>query len=224
MKIILSTLFCLTTLVLTAQNSNENLIGKFKEDVKLPYSTPSELPTVGYAADEQYDYIESDEEMKALEAIGLIYPDVTESLQKLMGEESLLSDPSIKLNAFGKFKIEEKIFLLVIATGFDRIQGNLTQSLELVVLNKDYTFLDETSIMNNSSNYDYDENGNTIYYLKKLSSNLELKNKVLTITGTKTFTTERFVDEMETLDESTFVDQFTFNHSEGHFDYQQMNE
>lgn len=217
MKISLILIFTLSVLSLGAQG--EDLFPEIKNLMTLPFQTPDELPIVGYMADEAMEYAESEKEREELLKIAHTYPDVTERFQQLVGDDSELTNPDFKLNAFGKFILNDLQYFLLIETSLDENLGFPTQSLVIIAFSKNTYYYDELYVKSDYVYQEFDNDGNTIFHSTLTNSKLEEKEGTLFITSNEEYSQE-FVGEEETvvLDHSTTVNHYKFKPVDNYFE------
>lgn len=220
MRLTLITLLSLVSITLNAQTAFENTLNKFTTEIGIPFSTPSELPLVGEIAEDEIEIMENEEEINKLKAVGLKYPEITEELYLLLGDNSGVLNGSAQLFPYGKFKVGETTFLIILETGREARSQMDFQSLAVLAFDKDHTFKDIRYLMSFDQGYEYDEEDNTIMFYLSVSSKLELIDSFLTVT-TEELNQTQIVKEDETEEEeSTYTSRFNYLPSTGQFEFQ----
>ena len=119
MKVFLIVWSVMLGMLVYSQNEETDLFKEITREIKLPFSTPDELPSVGVMADEESQYTEDEQAKAQLAENAVLYPDITEKMLKMLGEDSELAVSNCQMNAFGKFRIGDNQYILLIATGID---------------------------------------------------------------------------------------------------------
>ncbi len=224
MKITLSILFCLSLGLVQSQTNFETTLAKFRTEIQLPYSTPDKLPYVGEIADEIVEFMDSEEEKKPYLEWAKEYPEITEELNQLVGVESYDLNGSAQYFPYGKFKVGETTFLMVLETGFDARNMHPFQSLVLLAFDKDFTYKNIRYLVteDNSIEYYHEEYEDLVeaFYTRSVSSKLKVENDILVITSTEV-NESHLTRENSTLDEqSVNIDTYKYLPSKGDFEIQ----
>lgn len=217
MKISLITVFSCVALVLSAQG--EDLFPEIKNQLILPFITADEIPTVGFMAEEAMEFAESDKERQDLIKLSESYPDITEKIQNLLGSDSELLSEEYKLNAFGKFSLNNIQYVVVIETSIDARTGFPNESLVLIAYSKDGYYYDELYLKSSNTYEEFDNDGNSIFQSTMTSSTLEKKEGTLFITTKEEYNKE-FIGETETeiLEQNTTVNHLKFMPVDNYFE------
>lgn len=217
MKIVLSLLLLFVVFSIKAQD--EDLFPEIKNQLVFPFNTPDELPTVGFMADDALEYAETDEERSRIDELSQLYPDITEKLQNVLGEDSELTIEGVKLNAFGRIKIDNIQYIVAIETGIDADSGYPYESLVMIAFYRGWYFKDELYLKSSYVFQEYDEEGNTLFSSTLTESKLEEKEGTLFITSNENYTKE-LIGEEETvvLEKSTTVNHYKFLVPDHYFD------
>lgn len=224
MKLLLVTLFSLTAILLNAQTNFATTAAKFTTEISLPFSTPEELPLVGEIADDVIEIIESEVEIKKLKDLALFYPEITEELYSILGENSDVLNRQAQLFPFGKFKIGETTFLIVLETGREARSQNAFQSLVLLAFDKDFLFKDIRYLKHERVGYEYDEEEYEdvvgVVYKTFISSTLVIKNNILNINSIEQNETEIIREDDTEVEKSSNTTNFKYLPSLGQFEVQ----
>lgn len=157
MKILLFALFSFTTIALSAQSVLQSTISKFKKEISLPFSTPSELPIVGEYADELLEFSKSKEEISELKKWAAAYPEITNELYESIGKGQGKLRGSAQYFPYGKFKVGETTFLMVLETGREARSRRPYQNLVLLAIDENLNYTDIRYLMHEEISFEYDE-------------------------------------------------------------------
>lgn len=202
-----------------SQNEETDIFKEITREIKLPFITPDELPSVGVMADEESHYTEDEKVKEELAKNARLYPDITEKMLKTLGEDSELAVSNCMMNGFGKFRIGDIQYIMLIATGIDEYSGFPYESLVIVALYKGFHYKDELYVKYDISFDELDEFGDSKFSLTLASSKIEAKEGTLFITTTEDFSKEFIgAEESTILEEKTTVNHFKFVLPDGYFD------
>lgn len=224
MKILLIALFSLTSILLNAQTSFETTEAKFTTEITLPFSTPEVLPIVGEYANEILQFSESAEEKNELNAWAAIYPEITDELFVLVGESSNSLNGSAQYYPYGKFKVGETTFLMVLETGREARSRRPFQNLVLLAFDKDLIYKDIRYIMHEEFGYEYDEeeyeDAIDVSYHTFYSSQLDETNDILAVKTIELLETEIVKANETIVEKSSYTTDFKYLPTLGQFEVQ----
>ncbi len=219
MKVFLIVWSVMLGMLVYSQNEETDLFEEITREIKLPFSTPDELPSLGVMADEESQYTEDEQAKAQLAENAVLYPDITEKMLKMLGEDSELAVSNCQMNAFGKFRIGDNQYILLIATGIDEYSGFPYESLVVVALYKGFHYKDELYVKYDNSFDEFDEFGDSKFSLTLANSKIEEKEGTIFITTKEEFSKEFIgAEESIILEEKTTVNYFKFVLPDGYFD------